>query len=81
MSVERISNIIELRAELGMIWQDDEDKRLLINEIDRLRKIIEILVCHSLWLGTITRGKACEYLGIERHEWDDWLKEKKASEV
>ena len=47
-------------------------------EIDCQRKIIETLVNLSLWTGNISRGVACEYLGIDRCDLDDWLADRKS---
>lgn len=48
----------------------------LYQEIDRLKETIEHLVYLCLTHGIISRGKACEYLQIDRAELDEWIEER-----
>ena len=63
---------IEILQEL--VNQQVEEIDWQFKENERLRQKNNELVSHCLSNGIISRGKACEHLGIERDELDEWEK-------
>ena len=68
---------IEILQEL--VNQQVEEIDWQFKENERLRQTNNALIYLCLFHGNISRGKACECLGIKRDELDEWMEEQRTS--